>query len=56
MKSWYVSKTLWLNLVFLVVFIIQAYNGFVIDLEVQAAILVVVNMLLRFITKDEIDW
>ena len=53
-KQWYASRTLWVNTIALVAIILQGFTGFIIDPETQAAILVVVNLILRVVTGDEI--
>ena len=56
-KSWYLSKTLWVNLISIGAIIGAAY-GLDIDTETQAVlatgILAVVNIILRLITKQPI--
>ncbi|HSW63102.1 MAG TPA: hypothetical protein VLH56_07325 [Dissulfurispiraceae bacterium] len=51
MKKWWKSKTVWANILALVV-------AFGIDLREQeiVAILAVINLVLRAITKEEIVW
>lgn len=51
MKKWYKSKTLWANLL-----AIAAVFGLDITPDETAAILAVVNILLRLITKEELTW
>jgi hypothetical protein len=53
-KAWWRSKTLWVNLVAGAALLVQSQYGFVIDAEAQAAILTVINLLLRLITRDPI--
>jgi len=55
-KKWYLSKTLWMNLVALAAMIIQSQYGFVIAAEEQAAIIVVANIILRGITNEQLEW
>jgi hypothetical protein len=56
-KKWYVSKTLWANLIAAVVLIGQGVNqNFVIAPEYQAMILTGINFLLRLITKENVTW
>lgn len=51
-KSWYASKTLWVNAIAFAALLIQSFGtGFVIASEEQAGILIVLNILLRIITK-----
>lgn len=53
-KQWYASKTLWINIIALVAIILQGFTGFIINPQDQAAILVVINLILRVVTGDEI--
>lgn len=55
-KAWYTSKTLWVNLIALIAMIVQANFGFVIDPDLQAYILGMINLLLRLFTKTSLDW
>ena len=55
-KKVWLSKTFWVNIVALVALVTQGLTEFVIDLEAQAAILAVVNMALRIITKSPVAW
>ncbi|MCX8207686.1 MAG: hypothetical protein N3G75_07640 [Methanothrix sp.] len=48
------SKTFWVNLIALIAMVVQSVNGFTISPEEQAAILAVINIVLRFYTHDEI--
>ena len=55
-KPWYTSKTLWVNAVAFAALLIQSLGtGFVIGVEEQAGIIVVLNILLRFVTKTGIS-
>lgn len=54
MKRWYASKTIWVNVLAALCLAIQAKWGFVIDAEAQGAILIVINVILRGVTKDAI--
>ena len=49
-KPWYHSKTIWLNVIAAIVIIAQMGFGFVIDPEAQAAIIIVINLILRAAT------
>ena len=51
MKKWYLSKTLWANLIALV-----SVFGLEVTPEETTAILAVVNIILRIITKEELTW
>ncbi len=55
-KPWYVSKTLWVNVIAMIAMLVQTKVGFVIDAETQAALLIVINLVLRIITKTPISW
>jgi len=59
MKSWYQSKTLWVNLIAVVAIILNSQFGFQLDAETQAVVvttvLAVVNIILRFFTDTEIE-
>jgi len=55
--KWYASKTLWTNSLVLVAMIVQGVTGReVISLEIQAMLLSVVNIILRFVTKSPVVW
>lgn len=54
-KPWYTSKTLWVNAIAFAALLLQSFGtGFVIAPEEQAGILVVLNILLRLVTKTGI--
>lgn len=56
MKKWYTSKTMWVNIIATGAIIAQVTTGkVVIDAEAQAAILAVINLVLRMITKTGIN-
>ena len=53
MKKWYHSKTLWVNAIAAIALLVQAVVGYeAIDIEAQAAIIVVANLVLRIITHQ----
>jgi len=53
MKKWYHSKTLWVNFVAAVAVLIQTVTGTQwLDAEAQAAIIIVINLILRIITHE----
>ena len=57
MKKWYKSKTLWANLLSIAAILTQIYyRREIISPELQAALLGVINVILRVNTKDKIDW
>ena len=54
-KKWYLSRTLWVNFLAAIALIVQAITGTEwFNLEVQGAFLVIVNMILRVITKQPV--
>jgi hypothetical protein len=53
MKKWYLSKTLWVNIIAVVAIIVGEHN---LTPDTQVAILGVVNLLLRLVTKEKITW
>lgn len=55
-KKAYTSKTLWANIVGIIVILIQAQAGYVIDPVVQTGLLGLINIILRLITKEPIQW
>jgi len=55
-KPWYYSKTIWANLLVFMALILQGQFGFVLGAAEQIAILTVVNIILRAVTKDAINW
>ena len=52
LKKWYLSKTLWLNLLAIVALVAQGEFGYILDAEAQAAILAAINLMLRIVTKE----
>jgi len=56
-KSILLSKTLWVNLLALAIMIVNYYHPlYVITPEIQAAILIGINLILRLITGKPIIW
>ena len=53
-KPWYLSKTLWLNILAMVAIIVQARYGFVFAVEEQIAVITVANLVLRIFTDKEL--
>lgn len=54
-KPWFSSKTLWVNAIAFVALVVQTFGtGFIIAPEEQAGVLIVLNILLRLITKTSI--
>ena len=54
MKAWWRSKTLWVNVIAGLAFLAQSQMGFVIDGEIQGAILAIINLVLRLITNEPV--
>lgn len=51
-KKWYASKTLWVNAVAIAAIILQSATGVeVLDTDTQTALLGLINIALRIITK-----
>ena len=55
-KKFWQSKTFWVNVLGIVALVAQSQFGYVISPESQVSILGVVNVALRFATKEEIVW
>jgi hypothetical protein len=56
-KNWFESKTIWVNFLAFVAIVLQAiYGKEMLNPAAQGMILTVINMVLRFITKHQIDW
>ena len=53
-KKIHQSKTIIVNVISLIVIIVQMQTGFVISVQEQAAILTVVNIVLRLVTKEAV--
>lgn len=56
MKRWYLSKTFWINIVAIGAIIVRAEYGLILAPETEIVILAGINMLLRLITKEKIEW
>jgi len=54
-KKWYQSKTLRVNALAAIAMFVQSEYGFVVAPELQAYLLVVVNMILRTVTSEGIE-
>jgi len=55
-KNYITSKTMWVNFVAIIAIIAQGQFGFLIDPAAQAAMIVMINMVLRAVTGDELAW
>ncbi|MCX8070224.1 MAG: hypothetical protein N2738_06945 [Thermodesulfovibrionales bacterium] len=51
-KRWFLSKTIWVNAIALIALILQNKFGYVLSTDEQIAILAVINMIIRFLTKQ----
>jgi|LGVF01.1.fsa_nt_gb hypothetical protein len=56
MKQYLKSKTLWANVVALIAIVSMGQFSFVLDTTTQASMLVMMNIILRAITKEELVW
>ncbi len=55
-KKWYKSKTLWVNAIALLSLFLNEKLGVPVSEQEQLAILAVVNIALRVITKEPVRW
>lgn len=55
-KKFWLSKTLWVNVLAIVALVAQGYLGFEVSTETQESALAAVNVALRLITREEIVW
>jgi len=56
LKKWYKSKTLWANIIYLIALLVQEKYGFIISIEEQLAVLAIINLILRAVTKEELKF
>ena len=58
MKRFWASRTFWVNLLAGAILIAEGVTGseVIIPLEVQAAILAFINLILRKVTKEPVSW
>lgn len=56
MKDWWKSKTLWINLIAIAGIIVRAEMGLVLTPQGEIALLGAINLVLRLITKEELNW
>lgn len=55
MKKWYLSKTLWVNIIALIAVIIQLITGKeIVSQQMQGLFLTGINIILRIVTKHEL--
>ena len=55
-KPWYTSKTMWVNLIAVTAAYLAKSHGMEINAETQTLILVIINIILRAITKQPVNW
>ena len=55
-KTFLTSKTLWVNVVWILAGIMRAQFGYSMSPEIEAAVLGGINMVLRFVTKGPVTW
>ena len=55
MKSWYKSRTVWLNVLAAVALFLQQQFGYIFSVELQGLVLMVLNLVLRFQTDTGIS-
>lgn len=55
-KPFYLSKGMWLNVLAVIALVLQNQYGFVLKPETQIAILGVINLILRIVTKSPVSW
>ena len=56
-KKWYTSKVLWANALGIIAIVVQGVTGKeIISMEVQITVLAMINMILRFVTKEPVSW
>ncbi len=53
-KKWYLSKTLWVNILATAAAAAEKYFGIGVGAEEQMAILAIINLILRLVTKDKL--
>lgn len=55
-KPFWQSRTIWVNGLAMLGLIVQSQTGFVVGAEAQAAGLVVINTILRAVTRGAVAW
>ena len=56
MKDYWKSKTLWINIIAIACIIVRAELGYVLSPEAEIMILGAINLILRMVTKEELNW
>lgn len=54
-KKWYLSRTIWINIIALAAFAVQSKYGFVVSPGEQLVVIGFVNLIMRFFTGKELD-
>jgi Mg2+/citrate symporter len=54
-KPWWKSRTIWVNIIALVLLLVSKATGFEIPIEAEATLLSVINVIMRSITGSGID-
>ena len=54
-KKWYRSKSVWLNVIMLAGVFFQEQLGLTLTIEEQGAVITIVNLILRVITKEGLE-
>lgn len=55
-KKWYLSRTIWVNLIAFAALLLKSEAGIELTSEETAGILVVLNLILRMITKQPLKY
>jgi len=55
-KKWYLSRTVWMNVAALLAAIITEAFGYDVDEKYVALFLTLMNLILRKVTKEAIEW
>ena len=55
-KAWFTSKTIWINILAMGAGLVQSFTGFVVSPELQGAVLIILNVILRLVTKSPVTW
>ena len=51
MKKWYLSKTIWAQVVAVLAIVVQLKTGWIVDPALQGSLLVLINLVLRGLTN-----
>ncbi|MBS4007270.1 MAG: hypothetical protein KGZ45_02420 [Clostridium sp.] len=55
-KKWYLSRTIWVNIIAFAALLLKSEAGIALTSEETAGILVVLNLILRMITKQPLRY